>query len=262
MKYALVNNQRVEAQKGMKGICPVCQKPVIARCGEIKVNHWAHTKSIHCDKWWEAETEWHRAWKSIFPEDWQEVISYNEETGEKHVADIKTDKGQVIEFQHSYIKPDEQKTREEFYKEMIWIVDGTRLKRDLSRFNKAFQSGDFRLIKDTHICLLNFPDEYLPKNWLNRPVPVILDFMGINNDNNDSPEETEKRELLWCLLPIKNDSFAVIMPVKRDVIIDALQKGGLYFDYQTIINKIIDTLKAKRQIVYIPRTRRRRKWYF
>lgn len=50
MKYAFVNNQRVEAQKGMKGICPVCQQPVIAKCGQIKVNHWAHSKSSHCDK--------------------------------------------------------------------------------------------------------------------------------------------------------------------------------------------------------------------
>ena len=78
MKYAIVNNERVEAQKGMKGNCPVCNKPVIARCGEFKVNHWAHTKSAHCDKWWEAETEWHRAWKDLFPKEWQEVIAYDE----------------------------------------------------------------------------------------------------------------------------------------------------------------------------------------
>ncbi len=50
------------------------------------------------------------------------------------MADVRTDKGLVIEFQHSYINPEERRQRENFYKNMIWIVDGTRLQRDFPRF--------------------------------------------------------------------------------------------------------------------------------
>lgn len=258
MKYAIVNNERVEAQKGMKGFCPVCNKPVIARCGEFKVNHWAHSKSAHCDKWWEAETEWHRAWKDLFPKEWQEVIAHDE-SGEKHVADIKTDKGFVIEFQHSHIKPEEQTSREEFYKNMIWIVDGTRLKRDFPRFLRAFNYRDFIQIPNTGIYLMKFPDEYLPKSWLSRTVPVFLDFKGINDWTDDTQDESVKRHLLWCILPITINSCAVLYPILRENAVNYLQSGGLSFDYQSIINTIQKSIKPRQQTVHYPR--RRRRWY-
>ena len=41
--------------------------------------------------------------------------------GEKHIADVKTDQDCVIEFQHTYIKPDERRSREEFYKNIVWV---------------------------------------------------------------------------------------------------------------------------------------------
>ena len=44
-----------------------------------------------CDPWWENETEWHRAWKDQFPADWQEIVHHAED-GEKHIADVKTDR--------------------------------------------------------------------------------------------------------------------------------------------------------------------------
>lgn len=48
MKFALVDNVKVEATKGAKGICPVCNKELIAKCGEVKINHWAHKKISDC----------------------------------------------------------------------------------------------------------------------------------------------------------------------------------------------------------------------
>ena len=54
-------------------------------------------------------------WKKCFPEEWQEVVHFAED-GEKHIADVKTPSGLVIEFQHSAIKPEEQLSREGFYK--------------------------------------------------------------------------------------------------------------------------------------------------
>ena len=90
MKYALVDNQKVEATKGAKGICCFCHQPVIAKCGNDRIKHWAHKNLSHCDKWWENETEWHRNWKGLFPKEWQEVAATDEKTGEKHIADIMT----------------------------------------------------------------------------------------------------------------------------------------------------------------------------
>jgi len=43
MEFANLNNQRTKATKGAKdALCPCCNKPVIAKCGEIKIWHWAH----------------------------------------------------------------------------------------------------------------------------------------------------------------------------------------------------------------------------
>ena len=66
MKFALIDNIRTEAAKGAKGICPSCGSDLIAKCGDIKVNHWAHKGIRSCDPWSENETEWHREWKGNF----------------------------------------------------------------------------------------------------------------------------------------------------------------------------------------------------
>lgn len=88
MKFALIAIIRTEATKGGKGICPICGPELIAKCGSLKINHWAHKAIRNCDPWWENETEWHRQWKSNFPDKWQEVIIHDEQTSEKHIADV------------------------------------------------------------------------------------------------------------------------------------------------------------------------------
>ncbi|MCK1732966.1 hypothetical protein IVA79_03100 [Bradyrhizobium sp. 138] len=102
MKFADIEGQRREAQPGLFGACPSCGAPMVAKCGDLRVRHWAHRGIRVCDQWWELETEWHRAWKNEFPQDWQEIIQIAL-NGEKHVADVKTKGGTVIEFQHSFL---------------------------------------------------------------------------------------------------------------------------------------------------------------
>ena len=116
MKFALVNGQRQEARPNLSGKCPnpSCDRPMVAKCGEVKIWHWAHQGRRFCDPWWENETDWHRAWKDRFPINWQEVV-HHAETGEKHIADVKTDRGWVIEFQHSPLEPEERRSRETCY---------------------------------------------------------------------------------------------------------------------------------------------------
>jgi hypothetical protein len=148
-----------------------------------------------CDTWAEKETDWHRAWKNNFPAECQEFIQHDGQSGEKHIADVRTPHGLVIEFQHSHLDPLERAERERFYGNMVWVVDGTRLQRDYPRFNR--RKDDLRR---THIqghFLLAFPDECFPAMWLDSSVPVIFDFRGV--DEGQPPDEF--RDTLWCLLP-------------------------------------------------------------
>lgn len=126
MKYAIVDGGKSEATPKLKGACNCCGSEMIARCGRHKIWHWAHKSRADCDPWWESEGEWHRNWKNHFPVEWQEEIHIDDSTGEKHIADVKNPHGLVIEFQNSNIKREEKESRENFYKEMIWVVNGDR----------------------------------------------------------------------------------------------------------------------------------------
>lgn len=128
MKFALVNDIRAEPSPGNRGICCYCGVSTTSRCGPKRVWHWAHLPNKHCDPWWESETLWHRKWKGYFLERNQEVIHFDSLTGEKHIADIKTDRGLVIELQNSPIKSTELHSRENFYENMVWIVNGEKFK--------------------------------------------------------------------------------------------------------------------------------------
>lgn len=75
MRFALKDNERILSSPLIKdAICPLCKKDVIAKCGNIKVWHWAHKNNKDCDSWSDGETEWHLNWKSNFPKECQEVI--------------------------------------------------------------------------------------------------------------------------------------------------------------------------------------------
>ncbi len=238
MKFALFENSRIEAKKGIKAICPSCGSVLIAKCGDLKVHHWSHKKSSNCDPWWENETEWHRLWKNNFPNDWQEIILSDEQSGEKHIADVRTDYGLVVEFQHSYINSQERISREHFYKNMVWIVDGTRLKRDYLRFLKGKDS--FRQTVKKGYYIVEFPDEYFPSSWLESRVPVIFDFLGTETINDTK----DLRNLLYCLLPNKNKLDSTLVILYREAFIKNVLKGELFNKQQ-----VSETPVKKRNIV-------------
>jgi competence protein CoiA len=132
VKFSLVKGLRVEAFPNGVGTCKLCSGQTIAKCGNQIIHHWAHKTLKHCDNWWENETDWHRSWKSNFPKDWQEVIHFDDVTGEKHIADIRTPKGIVIEFQNSPMSAVEMQSREKFYKNLVWVVNGQFFKESFT----------------------------------------------------------------------------------------------------------------------------------
>ena len=173
MKFALVNGQRQEAQPNVSGECPVCRRTMIAKCGEVRLRHWAHKGRLLCDPWWENETEWHRAWKNQFPDEWQEIV-HPAPDGRRHIADVKTADGWVIEFQHSYIRPEERRSREAFYPKLIWVVNVTRLKKGVAQLTRAWKDG----VAVVGNCLLRraFSDDCgLLRDWAGSNAPIFFD---------------------------------------------------------------------------------------
>ena len=208
MRFALVDGQKTEPQSGLKGVCIGCESETLTKCGQRNAWHWAHKSKIPCDPWWENKTEWHRTWQDKFPREWQEIRHIDPNTGDKHISDITTDRWLVIEFQHSAINPTEAQSREAFYKDMVWVVDGTRLPKDYQRFNKGF--NDLKPFPQG-IFLSSFPDECFPASWLRCSVPVYFDFQGTHLID----EQEKKRAPLWCLFPGRIGSDAVIVEVSR-----------------------------------------------
>ncbi|HEY9000800.1 MAG TPA: competence protein CoiA family protein [Mucilaginibacter sp.] len=128
IRYAKVDGQLKEPTPGSKGICPGCGNLLIAKCGSIKIHHWAHKQNLDCDPWWEPITQWHLDWQNNFAPTWREVIFQDKESGEFHRADIQTPQGVTIEFQHSPISLKELESRNAFYKKLIWVVNAKPIK--------------------------------------------------------------------------------------------------------------------------------------
>jgi len=121
MFFALMNGRRITAKPGGRATCPSCGQTVLAKCGQIKIWHWAHITN-DCDGWSEGVTAWHLDWQNRFPEEWREVgILKNNES---HRADICAPNGIVVEFQHSSISPEDILIREKFYGPLMrWVFN-------------------------------------------------------------------------------------------------------------------------------------------
>jgi competence protein CoiA len=174
MKFALVGGQRLEARPGPSGTCQGCGSSVVAKCGEVRIWHWAHQTKRACDVWWENEGQWHRNWKSHFPANWQEVI-HRAADGARHIADVKTPQGWVIELQHSQIAPEERRSRDAFYGKLVWVVDASRRKRDASQFVKALESAAL-VGGNPYIRRVVKSECRLIQEWSGSSGPVFFDF--------------------------------------------------------------------------------------
>ena len=224
MKFALIGSKKEEATKGAAGLCQFCNSELIAKCGEIKIHHWAHKSKHNCDPWWENEGEWHRAWKNKFPTKWQEII-HHDENGEKHIADIKTDTDLVVEFQHSFLKPEERRSRNAFYTKLVWVVDGLKRKTDKSQFQKILKEESTAVNGKPYITHVRFPEECrLLKEWSNDTSIVFFDFKETNFSN---------QEILWLLYPTNSFRNIYLSPVPQSEVIESLNNNN----FEELISK-------------------------
>jgi competence protein CoiA len=243
MQFGLVDGQRQEARPNLSAKCPACGHAMVAKCGEVRIWHWAHQNTLHCDPWWENETEWHRNWKGHFPLSWQESV-YRAESGEKHVADVRTDQDWVIEFQHSHITPEERRSRDLFYRKLVWVVDATRRKTDGAGFRKAWEVGAF-VQGSAHIRRVRLDDCRLLREWSNTPAPIFFDF-------GNGPT-------IWWLLARCPDEPAYVAPFARSDFIAIHHakgpEGARDFDeFTKTINELVSKYNAHLRCMALKQT--------
>jgi competence CoiA-like predicted nuclease len=204
IRYANVDGQLREPVKGLKGICPGCDSSVIAKCGQIKIHHWAHERGIDCDPWWEPMTQWHRDWQNNFEPAWREKIFRDDQSGEYHRADIYTSKGLTIEFQHSSLSSIEFESRNTFYKNLIWVVNGQPFKEqftftDATPNPQSLFLADFYFVVDRNgfakSARFYAKDEY---NW-HRRKGLLRSFTLENSELRLVAEEYDKSEKQYLL---------------------------------------------------------------
>lgn len=199
MEFAINNNNdRIhasDANNQEEYFCPLCNKKVILRNGQINADHFAHKSK--CDDPWNYDMSiWHCEWQQQFPKKNQEVvIAFN---GEKHRADVMAC-GYVIEFQHSPITADEFNERNKFYlsygKKVIWIFD----------LSDEFESGHIDCYEEWSNNTDNggkFKWSY-PKRFLQNYLPqinkdIIVFFQFFDSKHLDSEEYYIER-VTWAI---------------------------------------------------------------
>lgn len=134
MQFAIdENGVRTSINNSIKGKpykCPCCGSEVIQKKGDIMIWHFAHKSLADCVDYYDHKGEWHRAMQELFPEKNREV--YEKTFMYRHIFDILTDKGRIIEFQHSPISINDFQQRTHDYllrsifeetKRAIWVFD-------------------------------------------------------------------------------------------------------------------------------------------
>lgn len=239
MQFAIdENNKRIiPLYSGQRAKCECCYGVLVAHCGDIRIAHWQHLNiDKDCDPWQEHETQWHRDWKSQFPSEWQEVVI---EVGyERHRADVKTKFGIVVEFQNSSISSSTIKTRENFYGNMVWVINAQEFSQNFKLYSKVKN----RL-------------QYLELTTDNTFAEVEKSYENLEKSNIDDIKKIENKllNLKWERDKSNND-FEYHNPIDEEIqkhntlILTAWREDKYYYDYQldrTVLQKVEELYKQK-----------------
>ena len=227
MLYGLSNGIKIEATPNAQAVCRCCGSELIPKCGNINVWHWAHKSNIHCDDWHEPETQWHKDWKNEFPKDCQEVIIKDELTGKKHIADVFLPKGLVLEFQNSNISSEEIQQRENFYKKMIWVINGDEFYQNLKQVSHEY-----------------FFWKHFRKCWHSAKMPTFISFTNAKIETSFWMSELRKTEAI--------DYSNSLIWIKEDTGLQFLKKTGLgKYPYNFIGQKVDKSKFTTKYLSYL-----------
>lgn len=214
-RYAIVDGIKIDirdARRNQHGVCPMCGNELIARKGEVRAPHWWHVKG-KCDDWYQPKGPWHIYWQSKFPVEMQEVPVTRLINGAeiKHIADIRTGEGLVIEVQYSPINQALVEERELFYGKMLWLISMTRGAR-FSRFAEVSSEWSrFYKCGSHDVWGLDGQHQWsIPCAWEKSDKFLWLDCHG-------SMEHPESDEDLVCVVPsAPEDLFRLYTYVPRE----------------------------------------------
>lgn len=242
--YAIVDGVRVhisEAARATHGTCPLCGEELIARKGKVREDHWWHKNGDRCDDWYQPKGPWHHYWQDKFPKEWQEQVITRETDGVtvKHVADVLTDSNLVIEAQYSAISPDDIEKRENFYGDMAWIVNMTRIYADLDLRSAIRPHGTTGQDGQRQCFAITDHGVLLKQKWCHCSRPVFFDFKG----TFEHPEESEE---LFLLLPDKPDArIRICFCMQQEEVAKLLTTPGALAEELSALNKIASEQVAK-----------------
>ena len=147
----------------------------------------------------------------------------------------------------SNITNEERFSRNNFYKNLVWIVDGLRRKRDKDQFFKALKDG-VQVIASPVLIKIYSDESRLVQEWKDSNVPVFFDF--------------GEDERIWWLMSFKEDGWSYVVPFSRQNFID-FHLGKLNTDFATFLNKCVQDYRSlflqlernrqRQQVVMIPR---------
>lgn len=222
-RYAIVDGIKtdiIDAEKGMRGRCPLCECELVPRKGEIRNWHWAHVSGHSCDAWYEPKGEWHRAWQDCFVKEWQEVLRLKEMQGglEKHIADVFTPNGWTIEFQYSHLGSEKIACREEFYGCMVWVVSGCRLDRD-KEIGRTVAGLQKFTCPNGMVYSVYDGNSYENSTWFHSNKEVFFDYEGDFNCPC-------LNGVLYCLLPGYVGRCRIWVQVSKSDFINAFRSGN------------------------------------
>ena len=219
-RIPVINN---DGSKNTTAYCPCCGKSMVAKAGEMRIPHWAHSKAERCDEWWEPETEWHVEWRNRFL-DVSEAVSrvevehVLEKDGTKHFSDVRINDELSLVLRRARLDENTINARISFFGNLIWIVQGkvseyNRLKRQLSSKELKKVDGLKNCYKCDNIWYSFF------ERWSCSRCPIVFDFKSASDGSEAD---------LWIVVPqIGNKRNIVCMSI--DEFRDRLIKDGRLF---------------------------------
>jgi competence protein CoiA len=116
-----------------------------------------------------------------------------------------------MEFQHSYLKPEERRSRESFYPKLIWVVNGTRRQRDRPQLISAWNVG-VPVGANSSVRRVSSDTCVLLREWGGSNVPTFFDLGEL--------------DVLWWLFSRSTNGTAYVGPFPRAVFIASHCSGA------------------------------------
>lgn len=149
-----------------------------------------------------------------FPKEWQEVIIVGPDPFyEKHIADIKTQNGFVLEFQNSSISTTEIRTREHFYKEMAWVINAESFADNFKIRSNV--TSELREVDRTILYKVDTFERSLKEMIKDKERELNIEKNGLDRIKDEKVFKVEEKEEVIKVIAEKENYVDKLMEVHR-----------------------------------------------